>query len=111
MNDLSPDERINFVRKLVKNYRPDVADLVIYCHEHELTDIVANDRLAVYGTKRIFNVKKSKIIYTTQADSRRTGLSKRDWSEVEMNRHWNELCSMCLITGIPDYVLDINWNR
>lgn len=62
MNDLSPDDRINFVRKLVKNYRPDVADLVIYCYEDGLTDIVANDRLAVYGTKRIFNVNKSNNI-------------------------------------------------
>lgn len=111
MNDLNPTARTIFVRDLIYNYRPDIADLVIFCHEHNLSDDVANELLADYGVKRVFAVKKSSRIYGAQDDIRRTGSSRRDWSEREMIRHWKELCSMCLTTGIPDAISDINWNR
>ena len=111
MNDLSPKERVNFIHILVNNYRPDVADLVIFCYEHGLIDAVTNDLLSDYGVRRVFHVEKASRIYHTQSDARRTGSSKRDWSEQEMNYHWKQLCSLCLTTGIPDSISDINWNR
>lgn len=113
MNDLSPDERNVFLRKLINHYRPDIADAVIHCYENGLCDDDANAFLKEYDIKRTFNVHKSTSVYACQKGNSnfRKGESYRIWSEIEMNRHWKELCSVCLTTGIADTISDINWNR
>lgn len=111
MNDLSPDARKDYLDKLIENYNPELADAVIDCYLKGLNDEETDALLEEYGVRRIFSVKKASQIYKTQGDVRRTGESKRVWSEKQMKKHWKELCSLCLITGIPDSILDINWNR
>lgn len=113
MNDLSPDGRTDYIQKLIKHYNPDLADTVINCYLDGLSDEEANFVLAKFGVKRYFKVEKSTAVFKSQKGNsiKRKGESYRIWSESQMNEHWKELCSLCLITGIHDSILDINWNR
>ena len=113
MNNLSPDERTEYIQKLIKYYKPDLADAVIDCYLSGLNDQDANALLAKYQIKREFKVGKSAAIFHHQKSnsSKRKGESYRIWSETEMKQYWKTFCSLCLITGIPDRILDINWNR
>lgn len=111
MNKLSPVKRSQFINCLISNYKPHVADMVIFCYENQFDDTLSNDILKEYATRRDFKVKKHDSVFRKQAEKSRTGYSRRRWTMDEMNSHWKELCSICLVTGIPDATLDLNWNR